>query len=54
MLNRSLLDDKDVSILQGESGIRFFSVLPPMNDRVDNSEVLFPFLEKLGFYKRVS
>lgn len=54
LLNCSLLNDKDVEQLQSEAGISFFSVLPPLNDRVDNSEVLFPFLEKLGLYKRVS
>ena len=54
LLNRSLLNDKDIDLFQKEANIKFFSVLPPMDDRVDNSETLFPFLEKLGFYRRIS
>lgn len=54
VLNSSLLSFKDVDILQSEAGISFFSVLPPMNDRANNADVLFPFLEKLGLYKRVN
>ena len=51
ILNRSLLDEKDIKQLEFESGISFFSVLPPMNDREDNSETLIPMLAKLGLYK---
>lgn len=54
VLNRSLLSSQDVNQLQFESGITFFSVLPPLNDRIDNAEILFPLLEKLGLYRRVS
>lgn len=54
VLNHSLLNSHDVELLQEEANISFFSVIPPMNDRIDNSEVLFPFLEKLGLFKRVS
>lgn len=54
VLNQSLLSDRDVNQLQFESGLHFFSVLPPMNDRIDNSKILFPFLEKLGLYRRIS
>ena len=53
VLNRSMLSDKDINQLQFEAGIHFFSVLPPMNDRKDNAQILFPFLEKLGLYRRV-
>ena len=53
VLNRSLLSDKDVKQLQFEADIHFFAVLPPMNDRVDNSKVLFPMLANLGLYRRV-
>lgn len=53
ILNRSLLSTKDINQLQFESSIHFFAVLPPMNDRVDNSEFLFPMLEKLGLYKKI-
>ena len=52
VLNQSMLDSKDVSILQRESGLKFFSVIPSLDDRKDNSQVLFPLLEKLGLYKK--
>ena len=53
VLNRSLLDSKDVNQLQFESKLRFFAVLPPMNDRADNGEILFPMLSELGLYKKI-
>lgn len=53
MLNRSMLSSHDVSTLEEEAGIKFFGVLPPMDDRVDNSQILFPILEKFGLYRRV-
>lgn len=53
ILNRSLLSSKDINQLEFESGISFISVLPPMNDRVDNSKFLIPLLSKLGLYKIV-
>lgn len=53
VLNCSLLNDKDVHQLQFEANIKFFDVLPPMNDRIDNSKLLFPLLEKLGLYRKV-
>lgn len=52
ILNRSLLNEKDVKQLQFESNLKFFGVLPPMNDRVDNGEFLIPLLAKLGLYKK--
>lgn len=52
VLNQSLLDNKDVSRLQFESGIRFFSVIPCLDDRKDNSEELYPLLERLELYKK--
>ena len=54
VLNDCLLDEKDVSIFAKEANISVFYTLPPMNDREDNSKILFPFLERLGLYKRVS
>ncbi len=53
VLNQSMLSLGDVKLLQQEARVQFFSVLPSMDDRVDNSNVLFPFLEHLGLYKRV-
>ena len=53
VLNQSMLSDNDVKILQKEANIKFFDVLPSLDDRVDNSNFLFPFLEHLGLYRRV-
>lgn len=53
VLNDCLLDDKDVKIFGQEAGINIFYSLPPMNDRLDNSNILLPFLEKLRLYKKV-
>ena len=53
ILNRSLLDEKDVKQLQFESELKFFAVLPPLNDRLDNANSLFPLLANLGLYKKV-
>lgn len=52
ILNMSLLNNKDIKLLEFESNIKFFSILPCMNDRVDNFEILFPLLVKLGIYKK--
>ena len=54
VLNKCLLSNKDISIFAKESGTKIFYVLPPMNDREDNSKILFPFLERLGLYRKVS
>ena len=53
VLNRSLLNEKDVKQLEFEANLKFFAVLPPMNDRADNASVLFPLLADLGLYKKV-
>ena len=53
VLNRSLLNQHDILQLENEANISFYSVLPPLDDRIDNSNVLFPFLEKLNLYRRV-
>lgn len=53
VLNCSLLSSSDVKTLQEEAGVKFFYVLPPLNDREDNDNVFFPFLEKLGLYKKI-
>ena len=52
VLNDCLLNEKDVSRFAREAGIKVFYSLPPMNDRVDNSKILLPFLEKLELYKK--
>ena len=54
VLNDCLLNEKDVNIFAREANINVFYSLPPMNDREDNSKILFPFLEKMGLYKKIS
>ena len=54
VLNDCLLNEKDVNIFAREANISVFYTLPPMNDREDNSKILFPFLEKMGLYKKIS
>jgi len=52
VLNKSLLTQKDIRQLQFETNIEFFNVLQPLNDREDNSEQLYPILERLGLYQK--
>ena len=54
VLNRSLLNDKDIHQLEFEVGFNFFDILPPLNDRVDNSKELMPLLAKLGLYRELN
>ena len=51
ILNRSLLNEKDIKQLEFESNLKFFGVLPPMNDREDNTDFIVPVLVKLGLYQ---
>ena len=53
VLNKSLLNTKDIKQLEFESGIKFLETLPPMNDREDNSDLLLPLLEKLELYQKM-
>lgn len=53
VLNKSLLNAKDISDFEFESNSKVFYNLPPMDDKKDNSNVLLPFLNKLGFVERV-
>ena len=53
MLNKSLLTKKDVLDLQGESGLKFFYNMPPLNDR-KNNEIIEDFLQTINLIKRSS
>lgn len=53
VLNMSLLSKDDIRDFEREAGCKVFYNLPPMNDKVDNSNILLPFLEKLGLVKKV-
>lgn len=53
VLNMSLLDKNDVRDFERESGCKIFYNLPPMSDKLNNSDTLLPFMEKLGLVKKV-
>ena len=54
VLNKSLLDERDIKLLESESGIKFFSIIPNLNDRLSTHQELFPLLEKLGLYRKTN
>lgn len=52
VLNKSFFNENDIKDFEFESGVSIFYNIPSLYDRVDNSDVLMPFLEKIGlFYK---
>ena len=53
ILNMCMLSKDDIRDFERESGCHVFYSLPAMNDKMDNSNVLLPFLEKLGLVKKV-
>lgn len=48
VLSKCILSNKDVAEFEYEAKIRSFYVIPPLDDRKDNSEVLNDLLIKLG------
>lgn len=48
VLNKSLLERKDISSFELESGSDVFYNIPPLDDKKDNTEYLMPLLEKLN------
>ena len=48
VLNKSLLEKKDISSFELESGSSIFYNIPPLDEKKDNSEYLMPLLEKLN------
>lgn len=53
LLNRSLLNEKDIKQLSFEAGVKFFHILPPLNDRINNSRIFAELLEKLNLYREI-
>lgn len=53
VLNKSLLSNKDILDFENESNSKVYYNLPSLDDKKDNSNVLLPFLNKLGFFKKV-
>jgi hypothetical protein len=52
VLNDCLFNDKDIKDFGEEAGINIFYSIPPLNDRIDNSKILIPFLAELGLYQK--
>lgn len=52
VLSKSLLNSKDVSDFERESGIKVYYNLPPVNDRDTNSNEINKFLVSLGFTRQ--
>ena len=49
VLNRSVLNEKDIQDFEKESGSKVFYNLPYLDDKLDNQTVLNQFLSALGF-----
>lgn len=52
VLNKSLLSDSEIADFEVETRIKVYYNIPPLNDKKDNSAVLSPLLEKLGYIKK--
>ena len=52
ILNKSLLSEEDISDFEVESDLKVYYNIPPLNDKKDNSDILSPLLEKLGYIKK--
>ena len=53
ILNMSLLSNSDINDFESESGCKVLYSLQPMNDKVNNEEIMMPFFETLGLVKKV-
>lgn len=52
LLNKSVLSKSEQADFEVETGIKVFYNIPPLNDKKDNSDILLPLLEKLGYIKK--
>ena len=52
VLNKSLLDKKDVMDFEFESGSQIFFNLPPLDDKINRNKVLDDMLAKLSFIRQ--
>jgi len=48
VIAQSILSENDIKIFEREAGIKSFFTLPPLDERVNNSQVLQALLSKLG------
>ena len=51
ILNKNLLSKSEIADFEVETKIKIYYSIPPLNDKKDNSDVLLPLLEKLGYVK---
>lgn len=54
VLNKSLLERKDISSFELESGSQVYYNIPPLDEKKDNAEHLTPLLERLGIINGIS
>ena len=52
--NKSLLERKDISSFELESGSQVYYNIPPLDEKRDNAEHLSPLLEKLNIINGTS
>lgn len=52
ILNKSLLSESEIADFEVETRIKVYYNIPPLNDKKDNSGILSPLLEKLGYIKK--
>lgn len=52
VLNKSLLSESEIADFEVETRIKVYYDIPPLNDKKDNSDILSPLLEKLGYIKK--
>lgn len=52
ILNKCLLSESEVADFEVETKIKTYYIIPPLNDKKDNSDILLPLLEKLGYIKK--
>lgn len=53
ILNKSLLNEKDITNFEVEADVKIYYNLEPLNDKEDCSSKLLPLLEKLGYVKSI-
>ena len=51
VLNKSLLNEKDIANFEVEADIKVYHSIVPFNDKEDCSGIILPLLEKLGYVK---
>ena len=52
VLNKSLLSESEIADFEVETRIKVYYNIPPLNGKKDNSDILSPLLEKLGYIKK--